>query len=311
MPVLSIRHLTRYRYRRPVGFGEHRMMFRPREGYDQRVLSSHVIIAPRPTQLRYVHDVFGNCVGVATFSARSDELTFESRVRLDHTPLPAFADLEGDAGAYTGTIPFAYSAEDMPDLLRSMERHYPDPDGALERWARRFARRGGSTSLQVLLTEMTQAIHSEFEYQGRLEGGAQSPLVTLRLRRGSCRDFAILMIEAVRSLGLAARFVSGYVFSPASSRSRKGVVGTGHTHAWARVYLPACGWVEFDPTNGIVGNANLIRVAVARDPRQAAPLHGSFDGFASDCLGMDVEVEVLNERRGVPELALTKAAVAA
>ncbi len=287
------------------------MMFRPREGYDQRVLSSQVTITPSPKQLRYVHDVFGNCVGIARFSARSDELTFESRVRLDHTPLPAFADVDGDVGTYTGTIPFAYSAEDMPDLLRSMERHYPDPNRALERWARRFTRTGAPTSLQVLLTEMTQAIHSEFKYQGRLEGGAQTPLATLRLRRGSCRDFAVLMIEAVRSLGLAARFVSGYVYSPAPGRSAKDVLGTGHTHAWARVYLPACGWVEFDPTNGIVGNANLIRVAIARDPRQAVPLHGSFDGFASDCLGMDVEVEVLNERSRVADLPLTKGAVAA
>ncbi|MHB8528016.1 MAG: transglutaminase family protein [Caulobacteraceae bacterium] len=295
MPVLSIRHLTRYRYRRPVGFGEHRMMFRPHESYDQRVLASHVAIGPTPSRLRYVQDVFGNCVGIARFAARARELTFESRVRLEHTPLPAFSDLDGEIEPYTGAIPFAYSPEDIPDLHRSMERCHPDPDGELERWARRFVKRAGTTSLQRLLTEMTGAIHADFAYESRLEMGTRTPLETLRLGRGSCRDFAVLMIEAVRSLGLAARFVSGYVYSPSRGPLPSSSGKAGHTHAWVRVYLPAFGWVEFDPTNGIVGNSDLVRVAIARDPRQAAPLHGTYDGFASDFLGMEVEVEVVTD----------------
>lgn len=103
------------------------------------------------------------------------------------------------------------------------------------------------------------------------------------------------MMDAVRSLGLAARFVSGYIYSPYAGPSTVGRLGGGHTHAWVRVYLPACGWVEFDPTNGIVGNADLVRVAVARDPRQAVPLHGTGDGEANDFVGMDVEVSVTTE----------------
>ena len=130
MPVVSIRHLTRYRYRRPVAFGQHRMMFRPRESYDQRVLAASVVITPAPTRLRNVQDVFGNCVGIADFGERSAELTFESRVRLEHTPLRAFEELGGDVEPYRRTTPFAYSAEDMPDLLRSMERAHADPDAA-------------------------------------------------------------------------------------------------------------------------------------------------------------------------------------
>jgi transglutaminase-like putative cysteine protease len=294
MPILSIRHVTRYRYRNPVALGEHRMMFRPRESYDQRVLSCDLTITPTPTRLRSVHDVFGNCVQVAGFGGRADQLVFESNVRLEHTPLPAFAGVDGGIEIYSGAMPFAYSPEDLPDLELSMQRQYPDPEGVIDRWARRFVRPVGRTSLQSLLSDMTQAIYSDFKYSTRLTKGIQAPLETLALRTGSCRDYAVLMIEAVRSLGLAARFVSGYVYSPRGGADR-GRIGAGHTHAWVHVYLPACGWVEFDPTNGIVGNADLVRVAVARDPRQAVPLHGTWSGLPADYLGMDVEVDVRAE----------------
>jgi transglutaminase-like putative cysteine protease len=295
MPILSIRHLTRYRYRKPVRFGDHRMMFRPLESFDQRLVSSTLDISPAPSLLRYGHDVFGNCFGVAQFDIPASELTFESRVTLEHTPLPAFASVDGEAESYAGTMPFAYDAEDLPDLLRSIERQHPDPDGLLERWARGFVRHEGRTSLQALLADMTQAIYSDFRYATRLHGHAQTPTETLSLRTGTCRDFAVLMMEAVRSLGLAAQFVSGYIYSPPLHVGGLTRVGGGHTHAWMRVYLPPCGWVEFDPTNGIVGNTDLVRVAVARDPRQALPLWGSWQGDAGDFLGMDVEVDVLSD----------------
>jgi transglutaminase-like putative cysteine protease len=294
MPILSIRHLTRYRYRNPVALGEHRMMFRPRESYDQRLISTRLHITPTPAGLRYIHDVFGNCVGVASFEGRTQELTFDSHVRLDHTPLPAFADVDGGIEVYTGAMPFAYSPEDLPDLVTSLQRQYPDPQGELAAWARRFVRRKGSTGLQALLSQMTQAIYADFRYQSRLVGGAQTPLETLALRSGSCRDYAVLMMEAVRSLGLAARFISGYIYSPYAGTEHSRV-GAGHTHAWVRVYLPACGWVEFDPTNGLVGNTDLVRVAITRDPRQATPLHGTWFGAASDFLDMEVEVDVRTE----------------
>jgi transglutaminase-like putative cysteine protease len=240
--------------------------------------------------LRYAHDVFGNCVGIVRFADRAAELAFDSRVMLRHTPLPAFAGLEGAPEEYAERAPFTYSADDMPDLARSMERHHPDPEKVLERWARSFLHTGGRTNLQILLTEMTQAIHSDFRYATRLHGAAQAPTQTLALRSGTCRDFAVLMMEAVRSLGFAAQFVSGYIRTPRPAGA--GAHGGGHTHAWVRVYLPACGWVEFDPTNGVVGNADLIRVAIARDPRQALPLHGTWRGQPDDFLSMDVEVDV-------------------
>ncbi len=290
MALVTVTHTTRYRYRKPVGFGEHRMMFRPNESFDQRIVSNDLVIAPKPAELRYVQDVFGNTVGIARFGqARSDTLTFQSTVRLEHRAEPRVRDAGDLIDAGDRSLPMAYDADDMPDLLRSIERQHPDPDGVFERWVRRFVRRDGPTNILDLLSTMTRAIKADFSYAGRLEGGAQSPLETLHLGAGSCRDFAVLMMEAVRSLGLAARFVSGYIYSTKGGlRRQRG----GHTHAWVRVYLPRCGWVEFDPTNGIVGSTDLIRVAVARDPRQASPLSGSWGGEAGEFIGMDVDVQV-------------------
>ena len=295
MPLLHIRHLTTYRYGREVGFGEHRLMMRPREGYDQRVLGASLQVGPEPSDVRHMHDVFGNCVTLVRFDRRADRLWFESRVSLEHTPAPPVGD-PGEAISAAGpAFPFAYGAEDMPDLLRSIERSHPDPDGAVAAWARRFLRWNGATPVLALLTAMTRAIRADFTYATRLHGAPQTPAETLARRSGACRDFAVLMMEAARSLGLAARFVSGYICSGTPKDGAGARLGGGHTHAWVQVYLPSCGWVEFDPTNGIVGNADLVRVAVVRDPRQAAPLTGVWDGEAADALGMEVEVEVTAE----------------
>ena len=223
---------------------------------------------------------------VARFGARSDRLVFDSHVILEHCPAVAF-ELERD-GVVLGERPFAYSPEDAADLARCIARQHPDA-GELEAWARRFVRPLGFTRLSTLLSDMTHAIRGEFSYGRRLEGPPQTPAETLERRAGSCRDFAVLLAEATRSLGLAARFASGYIYGGPSKSDR---TGAGHTHAWTRVYLPDCGWTDFDPTNGIVGNHDLVRVAEVVDPRAAAPLHGRWSGLKSDFLGMDVEVDV-------------------
>jgi transglutaminase-like putative cysteine protease len=297
MPILTVRHTTRYRYRKPVRFGEHRFLFRPLASHDQHLLDAHLLITPEPVALRYVHDVFGNTVGLARFGEAADALTFQSDVRLDHNPAaPDLVQSEDWVGHGVESednvgFPFAYGAEDVPDLLRSIERHYPDPDRQVALWAQSFLADDRSQSVLDVLSAMTKAIPKEFSYVARLQVGVQAPLDTLRRRSGSCRDFAMLMMEAARALGLAAQFVSGYVYSP-SDGSTPRRLGGGHTHAWLRVYLPSFGWTEFDPTNGIVGNHDLIRVAVARDPRQAIPLSGVWEGEPEDYLGMDVSVEV-------------------
>jgi transglutaminase-like putative cysteine protease len=291
MQLLTVRHVTTYRYKQPVSFGEHRMMLRPRDSYDQRLIEARLGISPEPAELRWLHDVFGNCVAVARFAGRAAELRVDSMIRLDHEPTPNA--LEFQIEEYARTYPFSYGAEEGPDLLRSIERQYLDPGRQIDGWARQFLRRNGPTGTRELLAAMTHAINHGFRYVERDEMGTQDPIETLRLGSGSCRDFAVLMMEAVRSLGLAARFVSGYVYAPEQGGS--GRVGGGATHAWMEVYIPGAGWIEFDPTNGIVGNRDLIRVAVVRDPRQAVPLAGSWTGFPSDLLGMTVEVSVTSD----------------
>jgi transglutaminase-like putative cysteine protease len=292
MTLLTVRHVTSYRYRKPVSFGEHRMMFRPRDSYDQKLLDARLSISPEPCAVRWLHDAFGNCVAIANFrdADEATRLRFESNIWLDHLPStgPEFS-LEDAARTY----PFSYSAEEMPDLMPAMTPCYPDPDQAINRWVRRFLKKGRATDTGMLLMTLTYALKEGFTYERRTEPGTRPPALTLSLGRGSCRDLALLMIEALRSLGMAARFVSGYLYSPSRGEARHR--GGGSTHAWCEVYLPGAGWVEFDPTNAIIGNRDLIRVAVARDPSQAVPLWGSYFGASDDFLDMTVDIQVRSE----------------
>ncbi|MES1256219.1 MAG: transglutaminase family protein [Acidobacteriota bacterium] len=283
--ILTVRHTTVYRYSAPVELGEHRMMFRPRENHDLRLVRTQLDITPSPAAFRWLHDVFDNSVAIATFDGPTLGLSFDSTVTLEHRET-APIDYALEAGAET--YPFAYPEEDRPDLARALLRHYPGEE--VSRWAAHLRSPTGSTGTMALLGAMTSRIQEEFTYVRRTAKGVQRPEETLRRRSGSCRDFALFMMEAVRSLGLAARFVSGYIFVPQTEE--RATIGGGATHAWMQVYLPGAGWVDFDPTNCIVGNRNLIRVAVAWDHGQALPLWGSFIGAASSFLGMDVSVSV-------------------
>src|ERR1700744_3702582 len=289
MPVLTIHHKTEYRYTHPVAFGEHRIMLRPRDGHDLRVLSGSLEIAPRPASLRWIHDVFGNSVAIATFDARAQTLVFNSIATVEHNPAEEFA-LTADDPAYF--YPFLYDDEEFPDLLQFITPQYGDPNGELSAWARGFLDRNGMTPTFDILSGMTHGIRQAFSYRKRYGHGTQHPLDTLQTGSAPCRDYALFMIEALRRLGIAARFVSGYLFVPHDDEA-PGHVGGGSTHAWVQVYLPNAGWIEFDPTNGIIGTRDLIRVAVARDPRQAIPLHGTYLGSADAFIGMDVNIDVV------------------
>jgi transglutaminase-like putative cysteine protease len=273
-------------------------MLRPRDSDDQRVLDAKLEITPEPKSMNFVQDAFGNHVGIARFSGRrSKELRFERTVYLEHSPADASCQEIED---WAKTFPFEYRADEIPDLACCIERHRPDPDDEVGRWARQFLSSQGATGTLELLTRLTQAIHRQFHYRRREEKGIQEPVETLRLRQGSCRDFAMLMIETARAWGLAARFASGYLATPLDHASEPAdATGHGATHAWAQIYLPAAGWIDFDPTTGSVGKKNLVVVAVVRDPSHAIPLHGTFIGFPSDPVGMEVEVSV---QSGTPEV---------
>jgi len=287
MPLLRIHHKTEYRYARAVAFGEHRAMLRPREGHDLRVFFCELEITPRPARLRWIHDAFGNSVAIASFHDKADRLTFTSSVIVQHNPAPAFT-LTADDPAYF--YPFLYDSEEYPDLFQFVTPHYADPNGELDAWARTFLDAQAPTPTFSILSRMTHGIRDHLTYRPRYEQGTQHPLDTLQSGSGTCRDYALLMIEALRRLGIAARFVSGYLFVPDDGSGNH--AGGGSTHAWVQVYLPSAGWIEFDPTNGIEGTRDLIRVAVARDPVQAIPLHGSYIGGGDAFIDMEVNVDV-------------------
>lgn len=285
MPELRITHGTRYRYRTPVALGPHRLMVRPQDSHDLRLHAATLTIDPPPETTRWAHDVFGNSVCHLSWpdALRTDRLALTSQLELTHYPAgPALPRATLDpASEY---FPFSYAAEEAPDLARLAERQLPDPARLVDAWARRFAT--GQQRTLALLEAITQAIHQGFAYAARTEEGTQPPAQTLETGSGTCRDFALLMMEAVRSLGLAARFVTGYLYDSGT----QGALGGGATHAWCSIYLPGAGWVEYDPTNGLLAGTNLVRVASTRTPEQAIPMAGSFTGTPGDALPMEVDV---------------------
>ena len=269
-------------------------MFRPRDSHDLRLLDARLTISPT-AEVRWLHDVFGNSVAAASFAEPADELYFQSIIVIERYPLiaPEFA-----IEPFAHTLPFSYPAREVPDLGRTIERHYSDPKRVVTEWARRFLNADGMTDTEDFLIAVTGAIKSEFRYEERYEPGVQSPVETLSRSAGTCRDYALFMMEAVRSVGLATRFVSGYLYDPSIDGTQSEIQGAGATHAWVQVYLPGSGWIEFDPTNGTYGGHNLVPIAVAREPAQAMPVSGTYDGQSEDFIEMSVEVSV----RGVQVL---------
>ena len=283
--MVTIRHRTTYRYRQPVNLGPHRLMLRPRESRDLRLISNDVTVTPQAT-MSWAHDIFGNAVATATFQALTDMLTIESvtNLELSASAWPIF-DVAASAIAY----PFRYSDDEWADLGALSAQQYEDPNGRLRDWARGFVRSNPTDTL-ALLKDLGLGISGWISYQSRDDEGTQTPTETLNRGWGSCRDFAVLFVEAARSLGFGARIVSGYLYN--QNRSSIGSADAGSTHAWAEIYVPGAGWITFDPTNRSVGGANLIPVAVGRNIKQVMPVSGSFNGMSDAFIGMTVEVSV-------------------
>ncbi len=285
MARLVIRHRTEYRYTEPVRLGSHRLMLRPRENCDVRLISFDLAITPL-ARISWAHDVFGNAVATASFATMTDSLVIESvaELELEAAAWPIF-----DIAASAITYPFRYADDEWADLGALAVPRHADPTGRLRDWARAFVA-GNPTDTLSLLKDLSAGVPGWIGYQARDDEGTQSPVHTLDRGWGSCRDFAVLFVEAARSLGFGARIISGYLHDPDGDLA--GTSGSGSTHAWAEVYVPGAGWITFDPTNGGLGGRNLVPVAVARDIGQAMPVAGSYVGAPDALETMIVRVSV-------------------
>lgn len=280
MQRLSIRHETRYAYERPVSFSTHRLMVRPRDTHALRLIDASLELSP-PGDVRWIYDAHGNSICCFTPQGQARELKIVSRITVDRFP----AELQMPAVDPHSAFPVVYSQADRLALSPLLTPDTEDDTAALTSWLRGYIGHPGEPILYYL-QRLNRAIHDGFEYAARYEEGVQAPTETLSLRRGTCRDFAWLMVESMRRLGLAARFVSGYIYSP-----RAQMRGAGSTHAWCEVFLPGLGWIEFDPTNGLQESADLIPVAIARTPQEASPISGALEGDPGHC-GLEVFVDV-------------------
>ncbi|MDX1709654.1 MAG: transglutaminase family protein [Rhodovibrionaceae bacterium] len=285
MPTLTVHHRTTYRYRAPMVFGPHRLMLRPRESRTLRLHAHDLEISPAAT-VTWAHDVTGNAVATATFAEPADMLVIDSvaELTLDVDEWPVF-----DIAASASTYPFLLSDDEMTDLGALRLQAYLDSAGQLREWAQGFIA-GAHTDTLSLLKDISNGVAAQIIYEERDDEAAQTPVETLARGRGSCRDFAVLFVDAVRSLGFGARIVSGYLYDP--DRDAVGSAGAGSTHAWAEVYVPGAGWIVFDPTNRSVGGFNLIPVAMARHIRQTMPVSGSYIGDAAAFESLEVSVTV-------------------
>jgi len=286
MRRICIHHTTTYTYGNSVTFGPHFLRLRPREGHDLRIESSQLSITPAYS-IRWNRDAYNNSVAIVDYQEPSTLLNIESEVIVQHYDDAPLDFVVAPLGVY---FPFHYDPAERLDLIPYITSVFPDDSQMLHNWVSQFWQHGQTMETYVLLDQMNTAIASNMSYFMREAPGVQSPVTTLAQYSGSCRDFATLFMEACRLVGLAARFVSGYLHCPATE------IGHGATHAWAEVYLPGAGWKGFDPTSGEVVGSNHIPVAVHRHPEAIPPVAGSFAGQLSEppVLNVDIQVTVLD-----------------
>lgn len=282
MRRLHIEHHTTYRYEHAVSLLPHHLLLRPREGHDIRVESAEIAITPAH-QLRWQRDVYDNAVAIVSFAEPSRQLSIRSRVLLQHYQDRPLDFLVAD---HAVNFPFRYGAAEGVDLGPYLAPVFPEDRPAVYAWLQQFWRSGQVVETYLLLDWINKAIATGFVYLQREEPGVQRPAVTLVKRAGSCRDFATLFIDACRCLGLAARFVSGYLHAPWAGPA------AGATHAWTEVYLPGAGWKGFDSTSGLIVGNEHIAVGVHRHPESVPPVAGAFLSATPESPVMEVMVEV-------------------
>ena len=283
MRRLEIIHRTRYGFPATVRLGPHRLLLRPREGAELRIELSKLDTVPSAT-IRWLRDAYDNSVAIATFEEATTQLEISSEVIVQHydeTPLDFVVS------DFAVTYPFDYDADATAALQPYLSCPAPADQAALGAWVNKWWKRGEPVQTYGLLDRLCTGIHQTLSYQMREQPGVQPAAETLARGVGSCRDFATLLMEAARFLGLAARFVSGYLNAPSPDGS------SGATHAWTEVYLPGAGWKGFDPTLGELVGSKHIAVAIARLPDAVSPVTGSYFGDMGAELTVGVWVKEL------------------
>ncbi len=283
MKLVEIKHRTTYRYNVPVELGVHELMLRPLDGARTSILESSLWISPH-ARVEQTRDFYGNVVEKVFFGAMAAELSFISRTRVGHRP-EAPVDI---AEAIASDRPLSMSANDAAMIALARKSQSGDQGGQLARWTASTVDCVSGSDFDRMRA-MNERINDDFCYVARHEMGTQDPIETLRLGSGTCRDFAFLMVEAARTLGLPARYASGYLYDDETAPGE--LVGGRNTHAWAQVYLGGAGWINFDPTNDCIGR-NLIASAVVMKPTEVVPVHGSYIGNGSEFVAMEIDVAV-------------------
>jgi transglutaminase-like putative cysteine protease len=280
MKRIRIVHKTEYHYKQPVSFGPHRVMMRPREGHDVHIVRGRLDVEPAAT-VRWLHDIYSNSIALLTFSQPSRTLSVVGEVDVDlHDDDPIACLIDPNARQF----PFQYAPEEQVELISCRLPSYPYEGPKLQQWLGELYRPGQVVGTFELLEKLNTHIFHSFKYAHRDDPGVQLPCDTLVRGSGSCRDFAVLMMEAARHWGFGARFVTGYI------QMNEGQHGA--THAWTDIYIPGAGWHGFDPTNNKLAGNEHIAVAVAREQEKASPLSGTWDGPANAFQDMNVSVQV-------------------
>jgi transglutaminase-like putative cysteine protease len=281
MKRIRITHQTEYHYHQPVTFGPHRALMRPREGHDVQLVSGRVVIEPA-ADVRWLRDIYGNSVAIVTFSQPGQKLRIFSEVDVD---LRVDQSVECLIEPGARSFPFQYAADEQVELVPYRLPSYPHDGPALQNWLLDLYRPGQLIDTFDLLNRLNTRIYESLRYAAHDNPGVQLPCETLARNGGSCRDYAVLMMEAARHWGFGARFVSGYIQMAQGQH--------GATHAWTEIYLPGAGWHGFDPTNNKRAGAEHISVAVAREQEKTMPLAGSWAGPANAFDRMEISVQVV------------------
>ena len=282
MQRYNILHRTYYNFSSTVTLGPHFLRLRPREDYELRIESFSLNITPNATLLWH-RDAEGNSVATASFAQKTQQLIFESEVIIQQYNE---APLNFMVAEYAVHYPFNYTQDDQVLLSPYMQLPDQDTQQQIKRWTQQLWQANEKIQTYTALQRIASHIYNNFTYKLREEPGVQSAKETLSRNTGSCRDFAQLFMDAAKCMGLAARFVTGYLHAP-------GLDAAGATHAWAEVYLPGAGWKGFDPTIGQMAGTDHIPVAVARLSKSVPPIAGSFIGEPESTLDVGVWVSKL------------------